>query len=90
MLQQKPCTVMLVTHDIEEAVQLADRVVVLSDRPARIRYELCIESPRPRDLTNAEVVDAVHCILAEMGLEGASANMNPKSELATRIEPQKV
>ena len=69
MLKQKPCTVILVTHDIEEAAQLADRVIVLSDRPARIRRELCIEIPRPRDLTHPVVVEAVHCILAELGLE---------------------
>ena len=69
MLEQKPCTVVLVTHDIEEAAQLADRVVVLSDRPARIRYELCLDVPRPRDLTHPKVVAATHRILAELGLE---------------------
>src|SRR6185295_2479967 len=36
ILDQRPRTVVLVTHDIEEAAQLADRVVVLTDRPARI------------------------------------------------------
>ena len=69
MLEQKPCTVVLVTHDIEEAAQLADRVVVLSERPARIRFELCVDVPRPRDLTHPTVVDAVHCVLTELGLE---------------------
>jgi ABC-type nitrate/sulfonate/bicarbonate transport system ATPase subunit len=69
MLREAPRTAVLVTHDIEEAAQLADRVVVLSERPARIRYELRIDLPRPRDLTHPEVVDAMHRILAEMGLE---------------------
>jgi NitT/TauT family transport system ATP-binding protein len=69
MLEQKPCTVVLVTHDIEEAAQLADRVVVLSERPARIRYELCLDVPRPRDITEPTVTEAVHCILAELGVE---------------------
>jgi len=69
MLREQPRTVVLVTHDIEEAAQLADRVVVLSERPARIRVELKIDLPRPRDLTHPEVVDAMHRILAEMGLE---------------------
>jgi ABC-type nitrate/sulfonate/bicarbonate transport system ATPase subunit len=79
MLQQKPCTVVLVTHDIVEAAQLADRIVVLSGRPARIRYELELELPRPRDLTNPEVVSAVHCILSELGLEEefASPHLDP-------------
>ena len=40
MLEELPRTVVLVTHDIEEAAQLADRILVLSDRPARICREL--------------------------------------------------
>ncbi|HEY6821750.1 MAG TPA: ABC transporter ATP-binding protein [Burkholderiales bacterium] len=44
-------TIVFVTHDIEEAVYLGDRVVVLTARPARIREEVKIELPRPRDLT---------------------------------------
>ncbi len=44
-------TIIFVTHDIEEAVYLGDRVVVLTARPARIREEVKIELPRPRDLT---------------------------------------
>jgi NitT/TauT family transport system ATP-binding protein len=70
MLRERPRTVVLVTHDIEEAAQLADRVVVLSERPARISYELTLNLPRPRDLTHPEVVEAVHRILAELGMEG--------------------
>ena len=70
MLRQRPRTVVLVTHDIEEAAQLADRVVVLSERPARISCELALTLPRPRDLTHPEVVEAVHRILAELGMEG--------------------
>jgi len=44
-------TIVFVTHDIEEAVYLGDRVVVLTARPARIREEVKIDLPRPRDLT---------------------------------------
>jgi len=43
-------TVVFVTHDIDEAVFLADRVVVLTARPARIREEVKIDLPRPRDI----------------------------------------
>jgi NitT/TauT family transport system ATP-binding protein len=82
MLEQKPCTVVLVTHDIEEAAQLADRVVVLSERPARIRYELCLDVPRPRDLTHPKVVEATHCILAELGLEDAGHPGSSEFKLA--------
>ena len=41
-------TVMFITHDVEEAVYLADRVIVLSARPGEIKRELKIDLPRPR------------------------------------------
>ena len=44
-------TIVFVTHDIEEAVYLGDRVVVLGARPGRIREEVAIDLPRPRELT---------------------------------------
>lgn len=69
MLRERPRTVILVTHDTEEAAQLADRVVVLSERPARIRRELRLDLERPRDATHPVVVEAVHRILTELGLE---------------------
>ncbi|HEY6553064.1 MAG TPA: ABC transporter ATP-binding protein [Vicinamibacteria bacterium] len=69
LLREQPRTVVLVTHDIEEAAQLADRVLVLTDRPGRIRDEVHLRVPRPRDATHPEVVRAVHHILTELGLE---------------------
>ena len=51
----KPMTIMFVTHDVEEAVVLADRVAVVSPRPATIRKIVDIELSRPRDSTHAEV-----------------------------------
>jgi len=44
-------TIVFVTHDIDEAVYLGDRVVVLTARPGRVREEVKIELPRPRDLS---------------------------------------
>ena len=51
-------TIVFVTHDIEEAIYLADRVVVLTARPGRIREEVKIDLPRPRSL---EVRKSLQC-----------------------------
>jgi ABC-type nitrate/sulfonate/bicarbonate transport system ATPase subunit len=69
LLKERPRTVVFVTHDIEEAAQLADRVLVLSSRPATICRELYISAPRPRDLTEDTVIDAMKQILQELGLQ---------------------
>src|SRR5262245_34636822 len=47
-LAHEPRTVLLVTHDVEEAALLADRIVVLSPRPGRVVAELPVDVPRPR------------------------------------------
>jgi NitT/TauT family transport system ATP-binding protein len=78
LLREQPRTVVLVTHDIEEAAQLADRIFVLSGRPARILDEVALAVPRPRDPTHPEVVAAVHHILTTLGLEtGAGPEAAP-------------
>ena len=69
LLHERPRTVVLVTHDIEEAAQLADRVIVLSGRPGRIRSERHLLLQRPRELTHPEVVETIHGVLVELGLE---------------------
>jgi NitT/TauT family transport system ATP-binding protein len=69
MLEELPRTVVLVTHDIEEAAQLADRILLLTERPARICRELRVNLARPRELTHPLVVETVRAILADFGLE---------------------
>lgn len=69
VLEKRPRTVVFVTHDIEEAAQLADRVLVLSNRPATICRELHIKALRPRDLADNAVIEAMKEILKELGLE---------------------
>jgi NitT/TauT family transport system ATP-binding protein len=67
--------VLIVTHNIEEAVQLADRILVLSSNPGRIRAELPVSLPRPRDRhapSFEALVDTVYDILT--GREEAAAS----------------
>jgi NitT/TauT family transport system ATP-binding protein len=61
-------TILFVTHDIEESVQLADRVVVMSVRPAQIRRTLEIDIPHPRDISSPRYLELRDCILEEIGL----------------------
>lgn len=49
--QRAGTTVVLVTHAVDEALRLADRVVVVSQRPARVVHDLRVSSPRPRDVS---------------------------------------
>ncbi|HEV3485448.1 MAG TPA: ABC transporter ATP-binding protein [Vicinamibacterales bacterium] len=61
-------TILFVTHDIEESVQLADRVVVLSARPGRVRRIVNIDIPHPRDLSDPRYLALRDTIFAEIGL----------------------
>jgi ABC-type nitrate/sulfonate/bicarbonate transport system ATPase subunit len=65
-LRTQPRTVLLVTHDVEEALVLADRVCVLSPRPATVRATLEIDLPRPRSRTDPALVALRHRALEEL------------------------
>lgn len=61
-------TILFVTHDIEESVQLADRVIVMSARPAEIRTVVEIDIPHPRDLSSPRYLELRDRIFEEIGL----------------------
>ena len=58
--QLKHMTIVFVTHDVEEAVVLADTVVVMAPRPGRIRDQVPIALSRPRDATEAATAQLAH------------------------------
>jgi ABC-type nitrate/sulfonate/bicarbonate transport system ATPase subunit len=67
-LAERPRTVVFVTHDIEEAVQIGDRVVVLGTRPARVRRVLELPGARSRPPAAPGVAEAEQTIMEELGL----------------------
>jgi NitT/TauT family transport system ATP-binding protein len=66
-LRADPRTVVMVTHDVEEAIVLADRLVVLSPRPGRVVATLDIGAPRPRRRTDPQLVALRARALAALG-----------------------
>jgi ABC-type nitrate/sulfonate/bicarbonate transport system ATPase subunit len=61
-------TVIFVTHDVDEAVQLADRVVVMSSRPAKIQDVHCIDIPHPRNISSLRYLEHRDDLLQKIGL----------------------
>jgi NitT/TauT family transport system ATP-binding protein len=66
-LLKEPRTVVLVTHDVEEAVLLADRIVLLSPRPGRVVETIEVDLPRPRSRTDLAVVELRERALRALG-----------------------
>jgi NitT/TauT family transport system ATP-binding protein len=61
-------TIVFVTHDIDEAVQMADRVVVLSARPAVVQEIVNIDIPHPREISSPRYLQLRDGILQQIGL----------------------
>jgi NitT/TauT family transport system ATP-binding protein len=70
--QKAQKTILFVTHSVDEAVYLADRIVLLSARPGRLQEIIDVKLPRPRDRTSPEFADLRRYILA--GIEEGERN----------------
>ncbi|HEU0250029.1 MAG TPA: ABC transporter ATP-binding protein [Solirubrobacteraceae bacterium] len=70
-LLREPRTVVLVTHDVEEAIVLADRVLVLSPRPGHVIAEITVDLPRPRSGVDPAAIALREQAMQALG-EGAS------------------
>jgi ABC-type nitrate/sulfonate/bicarbonate transport system ATPase subunit len=68
ILAEERHTCVLITHDVEEAIHLADRIVVLSARPATIQAEFEVPFPHPRNLLSPAAIALKASILREFGL----------------------
>jgi len=80
---------LIVSHNIEEAVLMADRVLIFASDPGRVRFQLAVQLPRPRDPDSAEVrelVDEVYALMtAGAGRPGRAAAEPVTLQLAARL-----
>ncbi|MFD7448800.1 nitrate/sulfonate/bicarbonate ABC transporter ATP-binding protein [Kitasatospora sp. NPDC059827] len=88
-------SILIVTHNIEEAVLLADRILVLSSNPGRIRSELTVDLPRPRDRRTPQfeaLVDTVYGILTGREEQPATEPAAPQAvtPITTPLPPATV
>ena len=68
ILEEEHHTVLLVTHDVEEAIDLADRILVLSPRPTRIQATFEVPFSHPRKLSSPEAQSLKEAVLRELGI----------------------
>jgi ABC-type nitrate/sulfonate/bicarbonate transport system ATPase subunit len=69
ILAQERHTTLLITHDVEEAIHLADRIVVLSPRPTRIQAVFAVSLAHPRKISSREAQELRVTILRELGVD---------------------
>jgi FAD-dependent halogenase len=88
LLAHEHCTTLMVTHDVEEALDLADRVIIFSPRPAAIRSSVSVPFPHPRPLTHHSMLALKGQILQALGVEdteGDRASVLPADRPRARV-----
>jgi len=86
--QREKRTVLFVTHDVDEAVQLADRVVVMGKRPSRIRAIVPVDAERPRDLDDSVCRLLRDEIFSVMGLDHQGQRVSSDSTASLQLPSQ--
>lgn len=79
--EQEGITMILVTHDVEEAVYLGDRIIVMQPRPGRIKRIVDVPLARPRDRSSAAFAAVEEDVLREFGDK-------PRAELVSELARQ--
>lgn len=85
--------IIIVSHNIEEAVMMADRILILSSDPGQIRYEVKVNLPPSRDLDSPKVralIDDVYALMTQRPLPSAAAGVAPGIHIGYRLPPTDV
>ncbi|MBS1186183.1 MAG: nitrate/sulfonate/bicarbonate transporter ATP-binding protein [Burkholderiaceae bacterium] len=80
--------ILIVSHNIEEAVMMADRIIILSSDPGRIRNEVKITLPRPRDIESPEVrklIDEIYGLMTMRAVQHAAAGVPVAEAFSYRL-----
>ncbi|MDO8652307.1 MAG: AAA-associated domain-containing protein [Undibacterium sp.] len=80
--------ILIVSHNIEEAVMMADRIIIMSSDPGRIRSEIKIDLPRPRDVDSIEVralIDEVYGLMTMRPVQEINAGEPQSKHLGYRL-----
>ena len=78
-------TILFVTHNINEAIYLGDRVIVLSAKTGNIKKEFIVDLPRPRSLDHPTIESIAHAIIEESKHDDSNINKREDDEIANTI-----
>jgi ABC-type nitrate/sulfonate/bicarbonate transport system ATPase subunit len=93
ILGEERHTVLLITHDVEEAIYMADRIMVMSPRPTTIQTTFHVSLPHPRKLSSPEAQILREAILNELGLRtvytqqrNSDSRLRPEAQVTVLAE----